>query len=141
MKSGQRSMETSTRTYRLPVSLINGINRRAKKERVSPADIVRRALVEYINKDDDVLPQKRKGKKDRAIRYERTSKDRYVGYMPKSKSAGFDYRSRVEHVGTIEKRAGKWFWFLTDDTSAGFAETIAQAMNDMEAHVYGDANG
>lgn len=67
--------------------------------------------------------------------FERVGADRYCCYVRRwAPNATSEYRNRVRHVGTIEKHAGKCFWYLRDDSDAGMTETLSEAMEAIEAH-------
>lgn len=70
----------------------------------------------------------------RKVTFEQVNEGKVLAYVPTTNdNCNSAYRGRVKHVGTIEKRAGKWFWFLHDDSDAGMASSLSEAMEIMEA--------
>lgn len=60
------------------------------------------------------------------ITFEQTGLERYVAYIPVRKPRKGE-SARVRHVGTIERRGGRWLWWMKDDSDAGFTKTLKAA--------------
>lgn len=127
----------------MPEPLVRAVSRRAEAEGTTSAEIVRRAIRDYLGGSAAVQPPSgpapsvgtARGPHD--VRYERTCADRYFAYLPKGANpkTNSEYRGRVRCVGTIERHGGSWFWFLRDDSEAGLSETLSEAMEELEARI------
>lgn len=70
------------------------------------------------------------------VTFECTGAGRYYAYKPKpaKKGTNAEYAKRVIYIGTIERHADRWFWWLRDDTGAGMTETLDEAMEIVRGH-------
>lgn len=73
------------------------------------------------------------------VHFEQASskRNRYWAYIDRKqrKGATSEYRKRVRYVGSIEQHAGMWFWFMSDDSDAGFSSSLEKAKQAIEDRV------
>lgn len=56
--------------------------------------------------------------RSQAVFFEETVPEHFVAYVPNSKNK----KRFVAHMGTVEKRCGKWLWWMADESDIGLCD-------------------
>lgn len=67
------------------------------------------------------------------IIWDERSEDHHIAYRPSPCTSEWGGGAkRVKHVGTVQRHADRWFWWMNDDSSAGMCRTLGAAKAKVE---------